>query len=66
LQGVKSLAEIDCSNTSIKTIKYLYSNPNLKMISIRNTQMPKENIEIAKKAILKINYEPDNLVFEVE
>ena len=64
LQTIKSLTEIDCSNTAIKTLKYLYSNPNLKMISIRNTEIPKENIDIAK--ILKINYQPDNLVFELE
>ena len=66
LQMIKSLTEIDCSNTPIKTLKYLYSNPNLRMISIRNTQIPEESLEAAIKAIKNINYDPDNLVFELE
>ena len=66
LQGVNTLVELDCSNTGIKTLKYLYSNPNLKMISFRHTSIPKESIEISKKAIKKISYLPDNVVFEHE
>ncbi len=66
LQNLKSLQEIDCSNTEVRTLKYLFSTQNLAIISARNTLIPKEDVKFTIEAITRINFQPKNIIFELD
>ncbi|MFN8257864.1 MAG: leucine-rich repeat domain-containing protein [Bacteroidales bacterium] len=64
LQTVKTLQELNCTNSKVRTLRYLYSHTNLIMVAVRGTLIPKDELKIAKEALLRVVAQPTNFVFD--